>query len=358
MAIEIKKTVVFIYGTRPEFIKLVPVIKEFKKDKSLNTVLVCTGQHGEMLDSMHKLFKIWPNYNFEAYKEKLPLNILFSFCFNNIENDLRQYYYPIVIVHGDTETALAGALAAFNNGFTVCHIESGLRSYDNKNPFPEEMNRCLIDKLSTLKFCTDLGYENLLDEGINKGVFVTGNTIIDAVKSIKIPRTKRSTKKKILVTCHRRERLVSKKAVIRSALERLSKTKNVEIQYLTHPNFKNEKFCQKNIKLIDPIAYDKFLKMIKESYFVLTDSGGLQEECAILHKPCLVIRDATERQESIDLGISKLIGSDSDIIYNECLKLIENKNHYKSMIKKESEFIYGIPGCGKRIYNIIKKELL
>jgi UDP-N-acetylglucosamine 2-epimerase (non-hydrolysing) len=347
------KTVIFIYGTRPELIKLYPVIKECQNDRTIAMVFISTGQHGKMLDDVHTLFKIKPDYDFILLKTKtIGLNRILSVCIGILDVVLRKYNNPLVIVQGDTESALAGAMAAFNLGYKVYHVEAGLRSFNRCDPFPEEINRTLIDAISETCFTpSSMATKNIIDLKVRS--ILTGNTIIDTVNSIKLKPCKKS--KTILVTCHRREHLSEKKYQLDEALNKLSMIDGIKIKYITHPNYLTKSI--KNIKLIEPQPYDKFLQMINDCYFILTDSGGLQEEAAILGKPCLVMRNNTERQESIDMGISKLIGWKADTIYKECLSLIMNNTAYSSMLSKESKYLYGKPGAGKRIYEYIKKEL-
>jgi UDP-N-acetylglucosamine 2-epimerase (non-hydrolysing) len=345
------KTVVFIYGTRPELIKLAPVMKCFRRDK---VFLLSTGQQGSILNDTHRLFRLRPDMDLEMLRYSSSANLTgnMKFAMSGVHTTLSMINNPEVVVQGDTTSALAGAMTAFNTGIKVYHVEAGLRSNNREDPYPEEMYRVLIDNISDVCFTpTTTASAHILN--LNCKVVLTGNTIVDAVRMIKL-KPKAKQKPYILVTCHRRENLHDKKEHLHVALSKLSS--EIKIKYIKHPNYSMpvaELRRLFGVDILEPQSYDKFLYLIKNCRFIVTDSGGLQEEAAIFMKPCLVIRDSTERMESIKLGVARLIGWQAEDIYRECFRLLDDFS-LSTMVNNDSPFLYGQPGAGRRIYDELR----
>ncbi len=351
-----KISVLVCLGTRPEGIKLAPVIKSLEKQKEIFNFKICsTDQHKEMLEQVFNFFEIKPDFNLNLMTNNQSLQSLSCKILNNINVVLDKVKPDIVLVQGDTTTAFLTALSAFYKRIKVGHVEAGLRTYDKNNPFPEEINRQLISRVADFHFVpTEGSFNNLVKENIDRGkIFLTGNTIVDAIdwgirkikKNInkiesKEPFSKiHKDKKIILVTMHRRESFGDDIKNICNALKVVAnKYKNIQIIYPVHlnPNVRKPVFKiltdVDNILLTDPLNYESFIWLMNKSYFIVTDSGGIQEEAPTLKKPVLVIRKRTERSESVDIGISKLIGTDRDNIVENVLELINNESSYKKMI--------------------------
>ncbi|WP_412464803.1 non-hydrolyzing UDP-N-acetylglucosamine 2-epimerase [Flavobacterium mekongense] len=347
------KKVLFLFGTRPEAIKMAPLISSFSSDKNFVVKVGVTAQHREMLDQVLSFFEIKVDYDLNIMKPNQSLHQLTSDLITRITNEiLQKEHFDYVFVQGDTTTVLASALAAFYQKIEVVHIEAGLRSGDMLSPFPEEMNRVLTSKIAAFHFCpTEISKQNLMRENIKKNVFVVGNTVIDALLE-GLKKIKKSgeemlhlkycgidfSKKIILVTCHRRENFGKPFEEICEALLEIasSQKEQVEIVYPVHlnPNIKeiaHQKLIAENIKLIPPLDYPDLIWMMNKSNIILTDSGGIQEEAPSLAKPVLVMRTVTERTEGIASGTAILVGSDKTKIVNETLKLIQNKDYYATM---------------------------
>lgn len=354
-----KINILISFGTRPEGIKMAPLIKEIKKNSDkLNLTICSTGQHKEMLDQVLEFFEIKPDIDLNLMTKSQSLGALSSKVLLKMEEVFNKIKPDIVLVQGDTTTAFLAALVAFYQKIKVGHIEAGLRTYNKFSPFPEEINRQLISKIADLHFApTKSAYDNLINEKINQDtLFLTGNTIVDAInwgiKKInnfnylekseeikKINNLINFSRKTVLVTMHRRESFGEEIINVCKALKHISKKYNdINIVYPVHlnPNVRKpvEKMLSgiKNIKLIEPLSYESFLYLMEKSYFIITDSGGVQEEAPTLQKPVLVIREFTERTESLELGMSKLIGTETANIVNNVTSLIENKNEYNNMI--------------------------
>ena len=347
------KKVLFLFGTRPEAIKMAPLIACFSSDKNFTVKVGVTAQHREMLDQVLSFFNINVDYDLNIMKPNQTLHQLTSDLISRITNEiLLKEKIDLVFVQGDTTTVLASAMAAFYQKIKVVHIEAGLRSGDMHSPFPEEMNRILTSKIAAYHFCpTENSKQNLLKENISKNVFVVGNTVIDALfdglKKIKksdenIMLSKYSkinfSKKIILVTCHRRENFGQPFEQICEALLEIAKLHedSVEIVYPVHlnPNVKEiayQRLIAYNIKLIPPLDYPELIWMMDKSNIILTDSGGIQEEAPSLGKPVLVLRTVTERTEGVNAGTAILVGSDKAKIISETTKLIENQDYYASV---------------------------
>ncbi len=363
-----------VIGTRPDAIKMAPVIQQLRK-KFGDSIKVCaTAQHREMLDQVLSIFNIVPDYDLNIMQSNQSLSDITSFVLQGIEKLLKNDKPDRVLVQGDTTTAMAAAMAAFYQKIPVDHIEAGLRSHDPFSPWPEEMNRKITDCLTDLHFApTKNAAENLLNEGINKNkIFITGNTVVDALiqirsllekdKKIRSELDKKfayldSAKKLILVTGHRRESFGTGFKNICEALAELSKKEGVQIIYPVHlnPNVKevvpNYLGSHKNIFLIEPQDYVALVYLMQRSYLVLTDSGGIQEEAPTFGKPVLVMRNVTERPEAVASGISKIVGTNVETIVSEAVKLLNDKHLYEQISVIQSPF--GDGHAAERIVDVI-----
>ena len=341
--------VMTIFGTRPEAIKMAPLVAELQRRPGLEPVCCVTAQHREMLDSVLEIFRLRPDYDLNIMEPRQTLSTITSKCLLGMEGVLEQARPDLVLVHGDTSTTFAGALAAFYHQIRVGHVEAGLRRGDKYSPFPEEMNRTLVGDLASLHFCpTPANRENLLQEGIRDGIFVTGNTVIDALKTTVQPAYRFRTdllntldytgKRVILVTCHRRENYGQPMENIMGALRRLVEDfPEVELVYPVHLSPAVQEVAQRHlsnherIHLIPPLTPDEMHNLMARSYLVLTDSGGLQEEAPALGKPVLVMRRETERPEAVAAGTVKLCGVVQDDIVTMAERLIRDKAAYEKM---------------------------
>ena len=367
-------------GTRPEGIKLAPVIKAFERNQQLFRSTICsTGQHKEMLDQVMDFFEIKPDVLLNLMTENQTLGSLSVKILQNMEKVLERVSPDILIVQGDTTTAFLTALAAYYKKIKICHIEAGLRTYNKFNPFPEEINRQLISRIADYNFTpTEKSKNNLIDEGINSDtIFLTGNTIVDAlewgmekIKSRQADIEKKGIFKRIsgpgneriiLVTMHRRESFGEELKNVCFALKKVAEeNKSIKIVYPVHlnPNVRKPVYSLlsglDNIILMEPLCYEDFLWLMYKSYLIITDSGGVQEEAPTLKKPVLVIRKFTERPESVQLGISKLVGTGTGAIIREISLLLNNENEYKKMIAVSNP--YGDGRASERIINIIANE--
>lgn len=371
-----KKKVLIVFGTRPEAIKMAPLVKMFQTwSNSFETSVCVTAQHREMLDQVLKFFEINANYDLNVMKKDQDLNSLTADIIVKMKAVLQQLKPDYVFVHGDTTTSTIAALAAFYEKIKVCHVESGLRTYDKYSPFPEEINRQITARIADIHFApTALSKNNLLQEGIaNEKVHITGNTVIDALliateklrnyedkeiaylKTILLP-----NKKIILVTGHRRENFGDGFINICKAIKELSEEPDVQIIYPVHlnPNVKGPVYEilseAKNTNLIAPLSYPAFTWLMQQSYIILTDSGGVQEEAPGLGKPVLVMRDTTERPEAIDAGTVKLVGANKDTILAEAKKLLNDSTEYKTMSNAHNP--YGDGYASQRIINILLEQ--
>lgn len=345
-----------IFGTRPEAIKMAPLVKEFLKNADYFETKVCiTAQHREMLDQVLSFFEIIPDYDLNLMKPNQNLYSLSADIITNLKPILEEFKPDFVYVHGDTTTTMAASIAAFYSGAKVCHVEAGLRTFNKRSPFPEEVNRSVTGRITDYHFSpTTTSRQNLLNENISEeDILVTGNTVIDALQfsakkvssanyqDNEIDKLKRifdNSKKLILVTGHRRENHGQGFINICSALKQIA-TENLDTQiiYPVHLNPNVQKPVYElledieNIKLIDPLSYPAFVWLMKKSYLIITDSGGVQEEAPSLGKPVLVMRDTTERPEAVDAGTVLLVGTNTDKIIRETNRLLNNKEFYNSM---------------------------
>ena len=361
--------VMTIFGTRPEAIKMAPLVKELERRKEIESVVCVTAQHREMLDQVLTVFNIKPDYDLNIMKQGQTLSEITSRVLLGLEEVINKENPNIILVHGDTTTTFAGALAAFYNKIDIGHVEAGLRTWDKYSPFPEEMNRQMVDRMTDIFFApTEVSKNNLLSENIPKEkIYVTGNTAIDAMKTtIKENYNNEifdwlGNDKLILLTAHRRENLGQPMRHIFRAVKRIvEEYPNVKVVYPIHLNPKvrevaNEVFKGINqVRLIEPLEVIDFHNFQNKSYIILTDSGGIQEEAPSLGKPVLVLRDTTERPEGITAGTLKLVGTDEETIYIETKKLLDDKNEYNKMSHASNPYGDGL--ASKYIVDAIIKK--
>ena len=341
--------VMTIFGTRPEAIKMAPLVLELQKRADIQSICCVTAQHREMLDAVLEIFRLTPDYDLNIMEPRQTLSTITTKCLLGMEGVLEQAGPDLVLVHGDTSTTFAGALAAFYRQIPVGHVEAGLRTWDKYSPFPEEMNRKLVGDIADLHFCpTPANRENLAREGITDGVFVTGNTVIDALKTTVRPDYTFATqalngldytgKRIILVTCHRRENYGQPMANIMTALRRLADAfPDVELVYPVHLSPVVREAAGKylsghpRIHLIDPLSADEMHNLMARAYLVMTDSGGLQEEAPALGRPVLVLRRETERPEAVQAGTVKLAGTEEEEIFSLAAQLLSDERAYHAM---------------------------
>jgi UDP-N-acetylglucosamine 2-epimerase (non-hydrolysing) len=365
-----RKKVLFVFGTRPEAIKMAPVIKECLQQKDKIETKVCiTGQHKEMLYQVLAFFDVIPDFDLSLMQPDQTLFDITANVLKGIEHVLNQFLPDVLLVQGDTTTAMAGALAGFYKKVKVGHVEAGLRSGDRYSPFPEEINRKIISTIGHYHFApTVLAKENLLKENITKNVFVTGNTVIDALlwgvekvrhnTEIQNQFSFASGQKLLLVTAHRRESFGKPFESICDALLQIAdRNADIEIIYPVHLNPNVQHIVQKkltgkrNIRLIHPLDYPELIWLMDKSDFVITDSGGIQEEAPALGKPVLVMRDVTERQEGIDAGTALLVGTDTKTIADTAQRLIDDPIFYEKMAKAVNP--YGDGSSAQEIVSIL-----
>ena len=359
--------VISIFGTRPEAIKMAPLVKELEKRKEIESIVVVTAQHRQMLDSVLETFNIKPDYDLNIMKQGQTLGDITTRALTGLEEVIKKEKPDIVLVHGDTTTTFAGALAAFYNSVSIGHVEAGLRTYDKYSPYPEEMNRQMVDCMTDMYFApTLMSKENLLKEGKDESkIYVTGNTAIDAMATtvdenytnLELEWIK-PNEKMILLTAHRRENLGKPMRNIFKAVKKITDEFNdVKVIYPIHLNPKvreiaNEVFkSDDKVHLIEPLEVFDFHNFQNKSYIILTDSGGIQEEAPSLGKPVLVLRDTTERPEGIKAGTLKLVGTDEETIYNETKKLLTDKKEYEKMSKASNP--YGDGHASEKIVDAI-----
>ena len=341
--------VMTIFGTRPEAIKMAPLVKELQSRPEIQSICCVTAQHRQMLDAVLEIFRLTPDYDLNIMEPRQTLSTITTKCLLGMEGVLEQAGPDLVLVHGDTSTTFAGALAAFYRQIPVGHVEAGLRTWDKYSPFPEEMNRKLVGDIADLHFCpTPANRENLAREGITDGVFVTGNTVIDALKTTVRPDYQFATqalnsldyagKRIILVTCHRRENYGQPMTNIMTALRRLADAfPDVELVYPVHLSPVVREAAGKylsghpRIHLIDPLSADEMHNLMARAYLVMTDSGGLQEEAPALGRPVLVLRRETERPEAVQAGTVKLAGTEEEEIFSLAAELLSDERAYHAM---------------------------
>ncbi|WP_029278138.1 non-hydrolyzing UDP-N-acetylglucosamine 2-epimerase [Pedobacter borealis] len=366
-----KKKILLVFGTRPEAIKMAPLVKEFQKNKDKFDIKVCvTAQHREMLDQVLEFFEIAPDYDLNLMKPGQNLFTLTADVIVSMKPILESFSPDYVFVHGDTTTSTATALAAFYAGAKICHIEAGLRTNNKSSPFPEEMNRQITGRLADVHFApTKQAKQNLLNEGINpECIFVSGNTVIDAllfakdrVEYIEDPQIDflksivDTTKDLVLVTGHRRENFGDGFVNICQALKQLALEQNVQIIYPVHLNPNVQKPVNEilggivNVKLISPLNYPAFVWLMKQAKIIVTDSGGIQEEAPSLGKPVLVMRDTTERPEALEAGTVILVGTKTSEIVKQASVLLTDTDLYEKMSKAHNPY-----GEGNACLGIVK----
>lgn len=359
--------VMSIFGTRPEAIKMAPLVKELERRKEIESIVCVTAQHREMLDQVLNTFDIKPDYDLNIMKQGQSLADVTTRALVGLEEVIKKVKPDIVLVHGDTTSTFAGSLAAFYNQVAIGHVEAGLRTYDKYSPYPEEMNRQMVDRLSDMYFApTENSKDNLLKEKIDESkIYITGNTAIDAMSTTVDENYTHpeldwinAGERMILLTAHRRENLGEPMRHIFRAIKRVvDEFSDVKVIYPIHMNPKvrevaNEVFGDADrVKLIEPLEVFDFHNFQNKSYIILTDSGGIQEEAPSLGKPVLVLRDTTERPEGIKAGTLKLVGTDEDVIYEETKKLLLDKKEYEKMSKASNP--YGDGHASERIVDAI-----
>lgn len=366
-----KIKVMTIFGTRPEAIKMAPLVKELEKNSDKIESVVCvTAQHREMLDQVLRIFDITPDYDLDIMHDRQTLVNIVTRALEGLDNVMKEVKPDIVLVHGDTHTTFVGSLAAYYNQIMLGHVEAGLRTFDKYFPFPEEINRRITGVIADMHFApTKRNEENLLRENTKpEDIFVTGNTVIDALNTTVRDDYKFSdavlkdldwdNKKVIVMTAHRRENLGEPLKNICRAVKRIVEDNpDVEVVYPVHlnPAVREVAFDilggHERIKLIDPVNADELHNAIKRGYLVLTDSGGLQEEAPSLGKPVLVLRNETERPEAVDAGTVKIAGVDEDTIYSMTNELINNTDEYNKMARAINP--YGDGHASERIVKAI-----
>ena len=367
-----------VFGTRPEAIKMAPLVRALQADKKHFEPIVCvTGQHREMLDQVLRIFQIVPQYDLDIMRPGQNLYDVTSRVLMKMRDVLIKEKPDIVLVHGDTTSSMSAALAAFYQRIPVGHVEAGLRTHDRYSPWPEEINRQMTTRISSYHFApTALGKENLMKEGIaEEDIFVTGNTVIDALHlmtdRLGIDRTIQPKKRMVLITGHRRENFGDGLVHICQAIRMLAeKYSDVDFVYPVHPNpnvrnviksvFEIDDFSDTtasgngNLKFIEPLDYVEFVSLMAKSTLVLTDSGGIQEEAPGLGKPVLVMRETTERQEAVEAGVVKIVGTDMDKIVDGVSRLLDDNTAYLAMSKAVNPS--GDGHACERILNILRKK--
>ena len=344
-----KIKVMTIFGTRPEAIKMAPLALELEKRENIEAICCVTAQHREMLDSVLEIFKLKPDYDLNIMQPRQTLSSITARCITGMDDVLDEAKPDLVLVHGDTSTTFAGALAAFYHQIPVGHVEAGLRTYDKWSPFPEEMNRKMVGSIADLHFCPTVSNEaNLAKENITAGVFRTGNTVIDALQTTVVDnftfgedilnKLDYENRKVILVTCHRRENYGQPMTNIMTALRRIADANpDCELVYPVHLSPVVQEVARKHlsnherIHLIAPLSVDEMHNLMARCYLVMTDSGGLQEEAPALGKPVLVMRKETERPEAVEAGTVRLAGVEEEDIFSMGCELLQNRDSYEKM---------------------------
>tara|TARA_Y100000768_G_scaffold225254_1_gene170077 strand:+ start:6326 stop:7471 length:1146 start_codon:yes stop_codon:yes gene_type:complete len=379
------KKILIVVGTRPEVIKVAPIINELKKNQSDFNVRVCiTGQHESMLISALEIFQIKPDYNLKIMEPNQTLFSITSKIINKLEAVLEEFGPDLVMVHGDTTTTLSASIASFYKKIKVAHIEAGLRTSNKYSPYPEEMNRRITSQIADYNFApTKESFNNLLNEGIDKSkIIITGNTVIDALlqtlnkisddtdlkrkleaKLALEDFNLKENKRIVLVTGHRRENFGEKFINICKAIKDLAIANNdIDIVYPVHLNPMVQEPVHNilkdldNVFLINPLDYESFIYLMNKSYIILTDSGGVQEEAPSIGKPVLVFRENTERPEAVDAGTVKIVGTERNKIRDEAQLLLDKKQLYNEMSRSLNP--YGDGKASKRIVNFLTKEFL
>ena len=363
------KKVMLVFGTRPEAIKMCPLVNELKTRKNIQTVVCVTGQHRQMLDQVLEVFDVKPDYDLSIMKDKQTLFDITTNILNKIKDVLETEKPDVVLVHGDTSTTFVTALACFYMQIAIGHVEAGLRTYNVYSPYPEEFNRQAVSIISKYNFApTELSKENLVREGKDESsIYVTGNTAIDALKTTVKENYSHpeldwaSDSRLIMITAHRRENLGEPMHNMFRAIRRvMDEHPDVKAIYPIHMNPVVRKAADEElggcdrIRIIEPLEVIDFHNFLAQSYMILTDSGGIQEEAPSLGKPVLVMRDTTERPEGIKAGTLKLVGTDEDVIYENFKLLLEDEEAYNKMSKASNPYGDGL-AC-KRIADALEQE--
>ena len=359
-----KLRIMSVFGTRPEAIKMAPLVKELASRSEIESLCCVTAQHRQMLDSVLDVFSLKPDWDLDIMTPRQTLSTITSKCLLGMDEAIDALKPDMILVHGDTSTTFAGALSAFYHQIPVGHVEAGLRTYDKYSPFPEEMNRKLVSGIAELYFCpTESNRQNLIKEGIGKGLFVTGNTVIDALKTTVredycfatelLNRLDYQGKKVCLVTCHRRENYGEPMKNIMLALRQIAEeNRDVELVYPVHlsPVVRDaaDQYLRgaPRVHLIDPLPADEMHNLMARCYLVLTDSGGLQEEAPALGRPVLVLRRETERPEAVAAGTVALAGVVQDDIVTMATRLLQDKHAYQRMARAVNPYGDG-NACGR-----------
>lgn len=361
--------VMTVFGTRPEAIKMCPLVKELEQREGIESIVCVTAQHRQMLDQVLKLFEITPDYDLNIMRDRQTLTGITTRALEGLEEVLEEAKPDLVLVHGDTTTTFAGSLAAYYHQVPVGHVEAGLRTYQKYFPFPEEMNRKMTGAIADLHFSPTISNKNnLLKENINEGIFITGNTVIDALKTTvrkdyqfmtpELQNVDFENQKIITMTAHRRENLGKPLEQICNAVLRIAKEfSDVTVIYPVHlnPKVRETAFSilgeQENVMLIDPLDVEELHNLMDRCYFMLTDSGGIQEEAPALGKPVLVLRNETERPEAVEAGTVRIAGCDEEVVYQMTKELLTNKEEYEKMSRAVNP--YGDGEACRRIVDAI-----
>lgn len=364
------KKILLTFGTRPEAIKMAPLVLEFQRNNNFETIVCVTGQHREMLTQVLNTFGIEPEYNLDIMKNKQTLTDITANILQSIDVVLDKEEPDVVLVHGDTSTTFTTALACFYKEIPVGHVEAGLRTYNIKSPYPEEFNRQAVGLFTDYHFAaTEKSAQNLINEGKSKdSIFITGNTVIDALKTTvdkdyTHPELDWAVDSRlILVTAHRRENIgESLKNIARAILKIVEDNKDVKVIYPVHLNPRISEIIDPiignhdRIHLIKPLEVFDFHNFIDQSYFVMSDSGGIQEEAPSLGKPVLVLRDTTERPEGVEAGTLKLVGTEYEDIVREAQRLLEDKDEFERMSRASNP--YGDGHASERIVKALEENL-
>ncbi|MCI9505160.1 MAG: UDP-N-acetylglucosamine 2-epimerase (non-hydrolyzing) [Oscillospiraceae bacterium] len=364
-----KLRIMSVFGTRPEAIKMAPLVRELAGRADIASLCCVTAQHRQMLDSVLEVFSLTPDRDLDIMTPRQTLSTITAKCLTGMDAAVEELQPDMILVHGDTSTTFAGALSAFYHKVPVGHVEAGLRTYDKYSPYPEEMNRKLVTAIADLYFCpTENNRQNLLREGVTEGLFVTGNTVIDALQTTvrkdyvfaadSLNRLPWDSKKIVLVTCHRRENYGQPMEDIMTALADIARThRDVELVYPVHLSPVVQECARRNlgdienVHLIAPLAADEMHNLMARCYLALTDSGGLQEEAPALGKPVLVLRRETERPEAVEAGTVKLAGVERDAIADMAHTLLTDSAAYQAMARAVNP--YGDGRACRRIADAI-----
>lgn len=366
--------VLTVFGTRPEAIKMAPIVKELEKRKNIESIVAVTGQHREMLDQVLKIFNIVPDYDLNIFKPGQSLTEITVNAMLGLEKVLLETKPDVLLIQGDTTTVFSSSIAAFYQQVKIGHVEAGLRSGNLYSPFPEEANRKLTGVVTNFHFApTENNRENLLKEGYSdENIYITGNTVIDALKySVKedyhfeeslLNEIDYENKKVVLLTSHRRENIGKPmENIFQAVLDVVNQHKDVEVIFPVHLNPKVREIANKyfekeeRVHMIEPLDYLPFSNLMSKVYLVVTDSGGIQEEAPALGKPVLVVREETERMEGVLANTAKLVGTEYENIYKGFKELIENKEKYDEMAKAVNP--YGDGTAAEKIIDVLEKEL-